>query len=58
MFHSAHPPFLVPTLNQKCLFVGHMNQGPTIRRSNTGLFSPWGLASPTAHRVAGEPGLA
>ena len=31
LFHSADPPFFVPAFNQKWLFVGRMNQGPTIQ---------------------------
>jgi hypothetical protein len=31
LFHSADPPFLVPAFNQKWLFVGRMNEGPTIQ---------------------------
>jgi hypothetical protein len=31
LFHSADPPFLVPAFNQKWLFVGRMNEGPTMQ---------------------------
>jgi len=31
MFHSADPPFLVLAFGQKWLFVGRLNQGPTIQ---------------------------
>jgi hypothetical protein len=34
MFHSANPPFLVPALGQKWMFVGRMNQGPTLQALN------------------------
>ena len=31
LFHSADPPFPVPAFYQKWLFVGRINQGPTIQ---------------------------
>jgi hypothetical protein len=31
LFHTADPPFLVPAFNQKWLFVGRINEGPTIQ---------------------------
>ena len=34
MFHSANPPFLVPALGQKWVFIGRMNQGPTMQALN------------------------
>jgi len=34
MFHSANPPFLVPALGQKWVFIGRMNQGPTLQALN------------------------
>jgi hypothetical protein len=46
MFHSADPPFLVPTFNQKWLFVGHMNQGPTIQALEYRSIFTLGLSGP------------
>lgn len=34
MFHSANPPFLVPALGQKWVFIGRMNQGPALQALN------------------------
>jgi hypothetical protein len=34
MFHSANPPFLVPALGRKWVFIGRMNQGPTLQALN------------------------
>jgi hypothetical protein len=46
MFHSADPPFLVPTFNRKWLFVGHMNQGPTIQALEYRSIFTLGLSGP------------
>lgn len=46
MFHNADPPFLVPTFNQKWLFVGHMNQGPTIQALEYRSIFTLGLSGP------------
>ena len=46
MFHSADPPFLVPTFNQKWLFVGQMNQGPTIQALEYRSIFTLGLSGP------------
>jgi hypothetical protein len=46
MFHSADPPFLVPTFNQKWLFIGHMNQGPTIQALEYRSIFTLGLSGP------------
>jgi hypothetical protein len=46
MFHSADPPFLVPTFNQKWLFVGHMNQGPSIQALEYKSIFTLGLSGP------------
>jgi hypothetical protein len=46
MFHSADPPFLVPALGQKWLFVGHLNQGPTIQALEYKSIFTLGLTGP------------
>ena len=46
MFHTADPPFLVPSFNQKWLFVGRMNQGPTIQALKYKTISTLGLTGP------------
>jgi hypothetical protein len=46
MFHTADPPFLVPSFNQKWLFVGRMNQGPTIQALEYKTISTLGLTGP------------
>jgi len=46
MFHTADPPFLVPTFNQKWLFVGRMNQGPTIQALEYKTILTLGLTGP------------
>jgi hypothetical protein len=46
MFHSADPPFLVPAFSQKWLFVGHMNQGPTIQALEYRNILTLGLSGP------------
>jgi hypothetical protein len=46
MFHSADPPFLVPSFNQKWLFVGRMNQGPTIQALEYKTIFTLGLTGP------------
>jgi hypothetical protein len=58
LFHSADPPFLVPAFNQKWLFVGRMNEGPTdssarIQES----FHPGLDRHPTTQCLAYEPGF-
>ena len=34
MFHSANPAFLVQALGRKWVFIGRMNQGPTLQALN------------------------
>jgi len=46
MVHTADPPFLVPTFNQKWLFVGRMNQGPTIQALEYKTILTLGLTGP------------
>jgi hypothetical protein len=46
MFHSADPPFLVPAFSQKWLFVGRMNQGPTIQALEYKTILTLGLTGP------------
>jgi hypothetical protein len=59
MFHSADPPFLVPTFNQKWLFVGDMNQGPDDSGARIQIHFHLGAErSPTTQLLAGKPGLA
>jgi hypothetical protein len=46
MFKTADPPFLVPSFNQKWLFVGRMNQGPTIQALEYKTILTLGLTGP------------
>ena len=46
MFHSADPPFLVPAFRQKWMFVGRMNQGPTIQALSYRTILTLGLSGP------------
>jgi hypothetical protein len=46
MFHTADPPFLVPSFNQKWLFVGRMNQGPTMQALEYKTIFTLGLTGP------------
>lgn len=45
-FHNADPPFLVPALDQKWLFAGRMNQGPTIEALEYKSILTLGLTGP------------
>lgn len=46
MFHSADPPFLVPAFTQKWLFVGRMNQGPSLQALEYRTILTLGLTGP------------
>jgi hypothetical protein len=46
LFQTADPPFLVPSFNQKWLFVGRMNQGPTIQALEYKTILTLGLTGP------------
>jgi hypothetical protein len=46
MFKTADPPFLVPSFNQKWLFVGRMNQGSTIQALEYKSILTLGLTGP------------
>ena len=54
MFHSANPPFLVPALGQKWLFIGRINQGPTLQALDYRSIFTLGLTS-GAQQLSGWP---
>jgi hypothetical protein len=46
IFHSADPPFLVPAFSQKWMFVGRLNQGPTMEALEYKSLLTLGLTGP------------